>query len=134
MIWVKLLCLVLSIIVCIPANAADTCFCLGDQDDALWYDCQTFRVGNSPYLQFECRPAVDTERVHVKQGHLLQRYEVGEGPCVPCKVKLQVPNNQIRGDSDSNASPSNNPAAGDAQGLTLTPNSNVDTGRSNPHE
>lgn len=78
------------------AIAADACFCLGDKDDATWYDCQTFRTGVSPYPQYECRPEPDAERVVVKQGHTLQQYEAGKGPCVPCKVVKQETDDQLR--------------------------------------
>lgn len=78
--------------------AAEPCFCLGDADDAVWYDCRMFHVGIDPNPQFECRPAPSKERITVEQRHTLQRYKAGEKPCVPCKVEPQPIDDQIRGD------------------------------------
>ena len=78
--------------------AAEPCFCLGDADDTVWYDCRTFHVGIDPNPQFECRPAPQEERVTVIMGHVLQRHEAGEKPCIPCKVEPQPIGNQIRGE------------------------------------
>ena len=80
------------------ALAAEPCFCLGDEDDTVWYDCRTFRVGLDPNPQFECRSGPDEERVLIEQGHTLQRYEAGRQPCVPCKVEQQPIGDQIRGE------------------------------------
>jgi len=84
--------------VCPAGAAADECFCLTDDQDAVWFDCVQQQRPLQPYPLFFCRKPGTNERERVPNGHQLTRVKAGELPCTPCRLSAVHARDTIRGE------------------------------------
>lgn len=72
---------------------ADECFCLIDQDDGLWFDCQTEESGQAEETEktektaYLCAdPGAGGERKSLSGADVWKQVASGTPPCTPCRL------------------------------------------------
>ncbi len=71
-----------------PTAAWADCFCLTNDDDAVWFDCVEQRRPLTVDPLLFCRDRQTGRLQRVEDGHLLDRIPEGEGFCQPCRIEI----------------------------------------------
>ncbi len=79
------------------------CFCLTDDDDAVWFDCVTQIRHSSPNPLFFCMSPETQARERIPGGHQKTKLADGEGACKPCRGQDVTGSDAIRGDKENQA-------------------------------